>query len=192
MVSTCSLKPLRILLTPIPQEANWYTPEPGVPYRPNIAMPDQLKRKLMQEYSFFSSFLSCIAGFFAAVDPPHALRTEALLLPPLPPNDPKPAPVPSPTQDPGPGETPAHKRPVLVPAGVPTVEQPEPTIMLAPSPIMGNQFLGLIPMTIDQTMYHHRTKSLVQDIPIRAVILSRAMNPNKTAILARPTRVWNK
>ena len=137
MVSTCSLNPLRILLTAIPQEANWYTPEPGVPYRPNIAMPDQLKRKLMQEYSFFSSFPSCIAGFFAAVDPPHALRTEALLLPPLPPNDPKPAPVPSPTQDPGPGETPAHKRPILVPAGVPTVEQPEPTVMLAPSPNHG-------------------------------------------------------
>ena len=142
MVSTYSLNPLRILLTPIPQEANWYTPEPGVPYRPNPAMPDQLKRKLMQEYPFFSSFPSCLAGFFAAVDPPHALRTEALLLPPLPPNDPKPAPVPSPTQDPGPGETPAHKRPVLVPAGVPTVEQPEPTIMSAPSPNHGEPVPG--------------------------------------------------
>ena len=142
MVGTCSLNPLRILLTAIPQEANWYTPEPGVPYRPNIAMPDQLKRKLMQEYPFFSSFPSCIAGFFAAVDPPHALRTEALLLPPLPPNDPKPAPVPSPTQDPGPGETPAHKRPVLVPAGVPTVEQPEPTTKLGSSPNHGEPVPG--------------------------------------------------
>ena len=134
MVSTYSLNPLRILLTPIPQEANWYRPEPGVPYRPNIAMPSQLKRKLMQEYPFFSSYPSCIAGFFAAIDPPHALRTEALLLPPLSPNDPKPAPVPSPTQDPGPGETSAHKSPILVPAGVLTVEQPEPTMMFAPSP----------------------------------------------------------
>ena len=124
---------------PIPQEANWYRPEPGVPYRPNIAMPSQLKRKLMQDYPLFSSFSSCVTGFFAAVDPPHALVTEARLLPPLPPSNPKPAPVPSPTQDPGPGETPAGKSPKLVPASGPTVEQPEPTVMLTPSPNHGEQ-----------------------------------------------------
>ena len=100
-------------------------------------MPSQLKRKLMQEYPFFSSFTSCIAGFFAGIDPPHALVTEASLLPPLPPSDPRPAPVPSPTQDPGPGETPADQSPTLMPVGVPTVQQPEPTSMLTPRPNHG-------------------------------------------------------
>ena len=105
-------------------------------------MPSQLKRKLIQEYPFFSSFPSCIDGFFAAIDPPHALRTEAFLLPPLSPNDPKPAPVPSPTQDPRPGETPAQRSLVLMPAGVPTVEQPQTTIMFAPSPNHGEPVAG--------------------------------------------------
>ena len=55
------------------QEANWYKPEAGQPYRPLIAMPSQLKQKI--------PWLSVCQGLFTAFDPPHALTTVTALVP---------------------------------------------------------------------------------------------------------------
>ncbi len=107
-------------LIKIYQEANWYKPESGEPYRPLIAMPSKIKQ--------LGGWLRyCDAGFFTAYDPPHALVTEAALLPPTAAGDPKPAPAPSPTQDPPAGATVAGKGSTLQPAIVPTVDQPKAT-----------------------------------------------------------------
>ena len=69
-------------------------PQPGVPYRPIIAVPQRLT-----EINPF--FAICTALLFTALDPPSALITASAVLPPVPPSSPKPAPVPRPTQDPG-------------------------------------------------------------------------------------------
>lgn len=53
---------------PVAQEADWYKPEPGEPYRPLIAMPSQLKQRVP-----WLSF--CEDIFFTAYDPPTALKT---------------------------------------------------------------------------------------------------------------------
>lgn len=78
----------------------------------------------------------CGAGLFTAYDPPHALVTEAALLPPSSAGDPKPAPAPSPTQDPDARATIAGKgsTTTLRPAIVPTVDQPKATPKLPPNP----------------------------------------------------------
>ncbi len=77
------------------QEANWYKPEPGEPYRPLIAMPSQLK----QEIPWFSF----CEDVFTAYDPPRALRSAVALAPVITPaSDPhtqKLVPAPSQTVD---------------------------------------------------------------------------------------------
>ena len=103
-------------LMKIYQEANWYKPEPGEPYRPLIAMPSKINQ--------LGGWLRyCGGGFFTAYDPPHALVTEAALLPPTSAGDPKSTPAPSPTQDPLAGATVS----TLLPAIIPTVDQPKVT-----------------------------------------------------------------
>ena len=81
---------------PVLEEANWYKPEPGEPYRPLIAMPSQLKQKIP-----WLSF--CEDSFFTAYDPPIALMPATMLGPVTTPgSDPKAQTsiaVPSPTLD---------------------------------------------------------------------------------------------
>ena len=48
------------------QEANWYTPEPGQPYRPLIALPRQLQ-------ALNPASANCQDWFFKGYDPPRAL-----------------------------------------------------------------------------------------------------------------------
>ncbi len=50
------------------QEQNWYMPQPGVPYRPIVAVP----RKINNLNPFFAI---CEDVFFTALDPPRALVT---------------------------------------------------------------------------------------------------------------------
>ena len=120
------------------QEANWYKPAPGEPYRPLIAYPSQLKDKLIQISPRFSS---CTADFFTAYDPPHALMPAAELVPVAVPTPttggvghPNSAPVPSPTQDARfTGKSAGSGGPKLLPPIVPVVDQPKAT--MAPGPI---------------------------------------------------------
>ena len=63
------------------QEANWYKPQPGEPYRPLIAMPSQLIQKI-------PGFSYCGGTLFTAFDPPSALKVAPALAPPLLPDDP--------------------------------------------------------------------------------------------------------
>ena len=102
-------------------------PQPGVPYRPIIAVP----QKLTEINPFFAI---CTALLFTALDPPSALITASVLLPPVPPSSPKPALVPRPTQDPGakdPIITPGHlfDFPGVVPTG------PLPSATVTPATI---------------------------------------------------------
>lgn len=92
-----------MLLTTL-QEANWYIPEPGVPYQPEIAMPDQL-------YNNNPIFSSCEIFAFTGYDPPRAITPATAMAPIITSNSPQItslAAAPSPTQDPGPGRTGAH------------------------------------------------------------------------------------
>ena len=114
------------------QEANWYKPEPGEPYRPLIAMPNQLKQKIPW-------FSSC-AEFFTAYDPPHALPTVTAFGPgPTPGRNakaPPPTPAPSATLDPGARKT-AGAVPVPPVTDDPAVRLPKATIGPVPLPKLG-------------------------------------------------------
>ena len=86
------------------QEANWYIPEPGVPYQPEIAMPDQL-------YNNNPIFSSCEIFAFTGYDPPRAITPATAMAPIITSNSPQTtalAAAPSPTQDPGPERTGAY------------------------------------------------------------------------------------
>lgn len=101
------------------QEANWYKPEPGQPYRPLVAMPAQLRQRVP-----WLSFCEDIA--FTAYDPPIALSPATALGPSITPgSDPKtqilPA-VPSPTTDPGPRKTYAGTESLSVPRIAPAAQ----------------------------------------------------------------------
>lgn len=111
------------------QEANWYKPAPGEPYRPLIAMPDQLSEKLREIDPRLSS---CKANFFTAFDPPRALMPISALLPAESAGEPKPALVPSPTDGFGARETIPGQGAAAKPPSVPTVDQPKETIDSAP------------------------------------------------------------
>ncbi len=80
------------------QEANWYKPAPGEPYRPLIAMPDQIAKV----NAFFGR---CSNAFFTGFDPPKTLLPAAAMVPTITAADPNAAtlmaPMPSATQDPG-------------------------------------------------------------------------------------------
>ena len=83
------------------QEANWYTPEPGQPYRPLIALPRQLQ-------AYNPAFANCKDIFFQGYDPPRALMPAAAMAPTVTQAVPRPsmiAPRPSAIPDPGPKET---------------------------------------------------------------------------------------
>ena len=83
------------------QEANWYTPEPGQPYRPLIALPQQLQA-LDPAFANFQDI------FFKGYDPPRALVPATAMAPIVTQAEPQPstiAPRPSATPDPGPKET---------------------------------------------------------------------------------------
>lgn len=88
------------------QEADWYKPEPGVPYRPLIAMPSQLKQRVP-----WLSF--CEDIFFSAYDPPTALDSATAFVPVITPGSDHRiqalAAAPSPTIDPGARMTTAGK-----------------------------------------------------------------------------------
>lgn len=80
------------------QEANWYKPEPGQPYRPLIAMPEQIQKV----NPFFGR---CSDAFFTGFDPPKTLLPATAMVPTTTAADPNAAdstaPMPSATQDPG-------------------------------------------------------------------------------------------
>ena len=84
------------------QEANWYTPEPGQPYRPLIAVPRQLQ-------AWNPAFSKCKDfAFFRGYDPPRALVPATAMAPIVTQAEPQTstiAPRPSATPDPGPKET---------------------------------------------------------------------------------------
>lgn len=83
-------------------EANWYKPEPGEPYHPLIAMPDQIK----QINPFFSR---CTDAFFTGFDPFRTLVPAFAMVPTTTADDPNAAtsmaPMPSAIQDPGARQT---------------------------------------------------------------------------------------
>ncbi len=69
-------------------------PQPGVPYRPIVAVPQKLTE--------INSFLKrCTAIFFTALDPPQALISEPAPLPPVPPSSAKPVLAQTSSQNPG-------------------------------------------------------------------------------------------
>lgn len=83
------------------QEANWYTPEPGVPYRPLIVLPKQL-------LEWNPAFSKCDLFAFEGYDPPKALVPGTAMAPIVTQAEPLPftmPPRPSATPDPGPKET---------------------------------------------------------------------------------------
>lgn len=83
------------------QEANWYTPEPGVPYRPLIVLPKQL-------LEWNPAFSKCDLFAFEGYDPPKALVPATAMAPIVTQAEPLPftmPPRPSATPDPGPKET---------------------------------------------------------------------------------------
>ena len=86
------------------QEANWYIPEPGVPYQPEIAMPAQLSNNN-------PIFSTCEIFAFTGYDPPRAITPATAMAPIITSNSPQTTAVaaaPSPTQDPGPPRTKAY------------------------------------------------------------------------------------
>lgn len=83
------------------KEANWYTPEPGVPYRPLIVLPKQL-------LEWNPAFSKCDLFAFEGYDPPKALVPATAMAPIVTQAEPLPftmPPRPSATPDPGPKET---------------------------------------------------------------------------------------
>ena len=100
-----------VQLTSVVQEADWYKPEPGEPYRPLIAMPSQLKQRVP-----WLSF--CEDIFFTAYDPPTALKSATALGPVITPGSDHKiqalAAAPSPTNDPGARMTTAGKSSISV------------------------------------------------------------------------------
>ena len=83
------------------QEENWYSPQPGVPYQPLIAMPQQIIN-IQPMLGHFE------IAFFTGYDPPRTLVPAIAMAPVITTNTPQiapSAPTPSPTQDPGPRET---------------------------------------------------------------------------------------
>ena len=111
---------------------NRYKPEPGEPYRPLIAMPNQLKQKIPW-------FSSC-SEWFTAYDPPHALPTVTAFGPgPTSGRHPAakpPAPAPTVTFDPGARKT-AGAVPVPPFTDDPAVRRPKATIVPVPLPKLG-------------------------------------------------------
>ena len=101
------------------QEANWYKPEPGEPYRPLIAMPSQLKQRI--------PWFSFCENLFTAYDPPKALRSAPALAPVITPDsDPqtqKPTAAPSHTIDPGARKTAASRLSINVPLAAPSAQE---------------------------------------------------------------------
>lgn len=99
------------------QEENWYKPQPGEPYRPLIAMPNQI-RKLKPYYS------RCTDNFFTGFDPPRTLAPAAALAPTTTTGDLKAfttVPKPSPTPDAGAKKTANSEPPMITPADSPVV-----------------------------------------------------------------------
>ena len=83
------------------QEENWYSPQPGVPYQPLIAVPQQI-------IDIQPMLAHCDIAFFTGYDPPKTLVPANAMAPVITMNTPQiapPAAAPSPTQDPGPRET---------------------------------------------------------------------------------------
>ncbi len=108
----------------IVQEANWYTPEPGEPYRPLIAVPS----KVLEIDPWFGN---CTPLWFSAYDPPSALRPATALAPIVTaqdPQNPPVVPIPSPTPDPGARKTAAGNKPVPTPAQGQNAPSPQKTL----------------------------------------------------------------
>ena len=120
------------------EKYNRYKPEAGEPYRPLIAMPSQLKRKI----PWFSSCLE----YFTAYDPPHALPTVTAFGPgPIPGRHAgaqPPTPAPSATLDPGARRTTPSAVPVPPVTDDPAVKRPTATIGSVPLPTPGNPNSG--------------------------------------------------
>lgn len=61
-------------------EEVWYSPEPGVPYRPLVMFPDQIR-------SSQTSFPGSLNFYFAPIDPPYALTAQNAITPDDPEDD---------------------------------------------------------------------------------------------------------
>lgn len=116
------------------QEANWYKPEPGQPYRPLIAMPEQIQKV----NPFFGR---CSDAFFTGFDPPKTLLPATAMVPTTTAADPNAATstalMPSATQDPGAKKTASDKG--MKPVAGPTLaaQVPKETAKLVPDPPHG-------------------------------------------------------
>lgn len=118
------------------QEANWYKPEPGEPYRPLIAIPSKV-------LELDSGFESCTAKFFTAYDPPTALRPATALAPLVSTKDshgPPAVPMPSPTHDSGARKTVTASNEAPIPAQGQNLPLPEKTT--DPKPGLGGSGNG--------------------------------------------------
>ena len=107
------------------QEENWYKPAPGEPYRPLIAIPQQLR-----DIGPWSG--NCVELWFTGYDPPRALTPKAAMVPDVTLEDQhrsSTTTMPSNPQDPRFGETTANKAPVPTPAQSQKFVQPEKTTM---------------------------------------------------------------
>ena len=105
----CPVCEKKLLMAELLQEEDWYSPQPGVPYQPLIAMPQQI-------IDIQPMLVNCEIAFFSGYDPPRTLVPAIAMAPVITTNTPQntpPAPTPSPTQDPGPRETLLSDRTVL-------------------------------------------------------------------------------
>ena len=112
------------LIRNLKQEAQWYKPAPGEPYRPLLAVPDKV-RSLKPEWE------DCGGEWFYGYDPPKTLTPAAAMVPSPTPEGQTPQAErakPSPTTDPGPKDTGIATLPKTVPK-----ENEDPAIMGPPS-----------------------------------------------------------
>ena len=124
------------------QEANWYTPEPGQPYRPLLALPSQLQ-------AWNPAFKNCKDLFFQGYDPPRALVPAAAMVQAVTQADPRPSPIPprpSATPDPGPKETDPASIPT--PASVHKPKAPQSSQKFGLQPESGVESSGSKPVTL--------------------------------------------
>jgi hypothetical protein len=115
------------------QEENWYKPRKGEPYRPLIALPDQIKN-LNAKYG------TCVGDFFSGVDPPKSLVPGTVMVPTTTSEDPKASiatamPVSSP--DAGAKNTAADLALTGASSTTPTVEQAKETSSMTSEPKQG-------------------------------------------------------
>ena len=128
----CLVCEQQLSMAKILQQENWYSPQPGIPYQPLLAMPQQF-------VNLWPIIDECGIAFFTGYDPPKTLAPAIAMAPVITTNTPQiapPAPAPSPTQDPGPRETLISDNTALGPVSPPA---PTRTSLLTWLPGRGSQ-----------------------------------------------------